>query len=370
MKVPFVDLKRQHDALQPDLGEAVQAVIDETAFISGAYADEFESSFASFLGVDHVVGCGNGTDALELALRSMGVGAGDEVIVPALTWISTSEAVTSAGARPIFADIDPETYTINPEDVARKITEDTAAILPVHLYGHPADMPALCELADAHNLQVLEDCAQAHGASLNGQMMGAWGDAAIFSFYPSKNLGAWGDAGAVATDAADIAHRARLLANHGQEEKHHHQIEGRNSRLDGLQAAVLSAKLPHLDDWNQRRRHHAAEYEKGLSSVGNISSPSSRPGAEHVYHLYVVETPRRDTLQFFLNGQGASTSVHYPTACPFQPCYADRDHVPEDFPVAHQATQRILSLPMFPEMTDAEREHVINCIQRFPPADG
>ena len=370
MDVPFVDLKRQHDALQPELDEAVQSVIDETAFIAGDYARTFENDFASFLGLDHVVGCGNGTDALELALRAMGVGPGDEVIVPAVTWISTAEAVTSAGARPIFADIDPETYTLDPEDTARKITSDTAALLPVHLYGHPADMPLLQELAEAHGLQVLEDCAQAHGASLNGQRMGTWGDAAIFSFYPSKNLGAWGDAGAVATDDADVARRARLLANHGQREKHHHQIEGRNSRLDGLQAAVLSTKLPHLDEWNRNRRRHAAKYREALSGIEDILAPSSRSEATHVYHLYVAESNCRDALRDDLDDKGVSTSIHYPTALPFQPCYADREHTPDDFPVAHQATRRILSLPMFPKMTDRERDYVVRCIQRFASTNG
>jgi dTDP-4-amino-4,6-dideoxygalactose transaminase len=365
MDVPFVDLHRQYQALQAEIDEAQAAVVEEAAFVAGPYAAAFEDAFAAFVGVEHAVGCASGTDALELALEAMGVGPGDEVIVPALTWISTSEAVSNVGAQPVFADIEPDTFTLDPEDAARKLTEATQAILPVHLYGHMAAMPALCDLARDRNLWILEDSAQAHGASWEARAAGTWGDAAIFSFYPSKNLGAWGDAGAVVTDRDDLARHIRLLTNHGQKKKHHHQIEGRNSRMDGLQGTVLSAKLPHLPDWNARREAHAAQYNTLLSDVPAVETPTARPEAEHVYHLYVVEALERDRLQTYLKEREVSTAIHYPTALPFQPCYTHLGHTPDDFPVAHRATQRILSLPMFPELKENELRHVTSALQQF-----
>lgn len=367
MSVPFVDLRREYASIQSDVDAAMQSVIRDTAFISGPYASAFESDFADFLGIDHVVGCANGTDAIELALKALGIGAGDEVIVPALTWISTAESVSAVGARPVFADIDPATYTLDPADAARKVTDATAALLPVHLYGQMADMEALSELAEAHDLRVIEDTAQAHGARRSGRMAGTWGDAATFSFYPSKNLGAWGDAGAVAVSDPEVATRVRRLTNHGQLEKHHHTVEGRNSRLDGLQAAILSAKLPHLDAWNDARRHRAAEYDTLLADVEAVSTPVTQSGNTHVYHLYVVESAHRDALQQHLADEDISTSIHYPTALPFQPCYASRGYTPADFPAAHRATERILSLPIFPLMEDDELRAVADAIQTFAP---
>mgnify|MGYP006425414277 CR=1 FL=1 len=365
MKVPFVDLYRQYNAHQDDLDAAVDTVVQDTAFISGPYARRFESAFADFLGLSHVVGCANGTDAIELALSALGVGSGDEVIVPALTWISTAESVSAVGATPIFADIDPETYTLDLDDTAQCITDSTAAIIPVHLYGQMADMPALCRLAEQENIKIVEDAAQAHGAQLRGRPAGSWGDAATFSFYPSKNLGAWGDAGAVATDDNALARSVRHLTNHGQPQKHQHEVEGRNSRLDGIQAAVLLAKLPHLSDWNQQRRRHADRYDRLLSDLPGVSTPTRRSDGTHVFHLYVIEYARRDTLASFLSERGIATSVHYPVALPFQPCYADYGHVQSDFPHAAAATDRILSLPMFPEMTEKEEAYVANAIQDF-----
>jgi dTDP-4-amino-4,6-dideoxygalactose transaminase len=369
MSVPFVDLHRQYLRIQDEIDAARAAVVRDTAFISGPYARTFEADFAAFVGVEHAVGCANGTDAIELALRALDIGPGDEVIVPALTWISTAEAVSAAGARPVFADIDPKTYTMDPAAVVRAITRDTAALLPVHLYGQLADMPALTEIADAHGLSIVEDSAQAHGASLHGRAAGQWGDAATFSFYPSKNLGAWGDAGAVVTSDDAVAERVRRLTNHGQKRKHHHAFEGRNSRLDGLQAAILSAKLHHLADWNLKRRRHADLYDERLTPVPHVSIPPRRPEGTHVFHLYVIETPHRSALQQHLNARAIDTSIHYPTALPFQPCYADKGHAPEDFPAAHAATQRILSLPMFPEMTDEEGRKVATAIHEFSPDD-
>jgi len=365
MNVPFVDLDRQYQNIKPKIDAARREVVEEAAFIAGSFAQRFEEAFSEFVGTEHAVGCGSGTDALELSLEAMGIGKGDEVIVPALTWISTAEAVSAAGASPVFAKIDPDTYTLDPSDTARKITDATAALLPVHLYGHLADMPGLRELANVHDLNVLEDCAQAHGASLDGCTAGTWGDAAAFSFYPSKNLGAWGDAGAVLTNDQEIAHVVRLLGNHGQEQKHRHQIEGRNSRLDGLQAAILSTKLPHLSDWNRQRRELASHYDSMLSSIDALETPHVSEVATHVYHLYVVEIDRRDALKRYLDDQGVSTSIHYPTALPFQPCYEDRGHSPSDFPTAHCATDRVLSLPMFPEMKKKEVEYVADCIRTF-----
>lgn len=365
MPIPFVDLHRQYEAHRSEIDAAIADVIADTAFISGPHVSAFEAAFARYVGVDHAVGCGNGTDALEMVLDAVGVGPGDEVIVPALTWISTAESVTTAGARPVFADVDPDTYTLDPSDVERKITAATKALIPVHLYGHLADMPALTDLAEAHDLTVIEDAAQAHGAALHDRAAGTWGHAATFSFYPGKNLGAYGDAGAVVTDDAQIAEHVYLLGHHGQPDKHNHQIEGRNSRLDGMQAAVLLAKLPHLDDWNDRRASRAARYGQRLQSCSEVHLPTCRPNARHVYHLYVIETDERDALQTHLDECGVSTSIHYPTALPFQPCYAHLGHAPEDVPVAYKATQRILSLPMFAELTDDEVDTVAESITDF-----
>lgn len=368
MHVPFADIRRQHLSIRREIDAAVRRVVEQASFISGPEVDAFEEAFAEAAGARHVVSCANGTDALELALHAMGAGPGDEVIVPALTWISTAEAVSRTGATVVFADVDEETLLIDPEDVERRITDRTRILLPVHLYGQMAPMPELAALAGQHGLAILEDAAQAHGATLHGRPPGAWGRAATFSFYPSKNLGAWGDAGAVVTDDGALARAIRLRARHGQERKHEHLVEGRNSRLDGIQAAVLSAKLPHLDRWNELRRRHAARYDEALAAIETICTPARRAGARHVFHLYVVQTDARDALCEHLSSAGICTAVHYPTPLPFQPCYRHRGYAPSDFPAARRASQRILSLPLFPEMEQREIDHVVSSIRAFDHA--
>jgi dTDP-4-amino-4,6-dideoxygalactose transaminase len=355
--IPFVDLKAQYKSIQGELDAAMQAVIDNTAFIGGAYAAKFEKEFAAYLGVEHCVACANGTDSLEILLRVLGVGAGDEVIVPAISWISTSEAVSSLGGTPIFVDIDPTYYTLDLELVEAAITARTKVIIPVHLYGQPVDMPRLMQIANKHDIKVLEDCAQAHGATVNGQKIGTFGHCASFSFYPGKNLGAYGDAGGMVTNDADIARTARRIGNHGQEGKHNHLMEGRNSRLDGLQAAVLSVKLPHLEAWTEARIANAQRYNNLLADSG-LELPEVLENGRHVFHLYVVRSPQRDELMQQLQAHDIGTAIHYPTALPFLECYAERGYQASDFPVAHRVTQEILSLPMFAELTAAQQQQV------------
>lgn len=365
--IPFVDLKAQYQSIKEELDAAMQAVIDNTAFIGGSYAAKFEQEFAAYLGVQHCVACANGTDSLEILLRVLGVGAGDEVIVPAISWISTSEAVSSLGGVPVFVDIDPTYYTIDINQIEAAITEKTKAIIPVHLYGQPVDMPRLMKIANKHGLKVLEDCAQAHGATINGQKIGTFGHCASFSFYPGKNLGAYGDAGGMVTNDPAIATIARRIANHGQEGKHNHLMEGRNSRLDGLQAAVLSVKLPYLEQWTEARIANAKHYDKLLADSG-LELPQILDQGRHVFHLYVIRSKEREALMQHLKDQKIGVAIHYPTALPFLECYADRGYQAQDFPVAHQVTQEILSLPMFAELTEAQQAEVVASIQQLTTA--
>lgn len=361
MKVPFVDLKAQYDQLRPSIDEAIQRVLNESAFISGKYASEFERSFAEYIGARHCIAVANGTDALEIGLQAIGIKPGDEVLVPANTWISTAEAVTSVGAIPVFVDIDPSTYNIDPAAISSKLTPRTAAIIPVHLYGLPADMDAIVAIARQNDLKILEDCAQAHGASYNGKVVGNFGDAATFSFYPSKNLGAVGDAGAIVTNDEATAVSARLIANHGQSGKNVHSIEGRNSRMDGIQAAILSIKLPFLDDWITARRRNAASYDSLLRDLP-IRLPAEPEGSRHTYHLYVVQVDGRDRVQAELANAGIETGIHYPTSLPFMEAYSRFSHHPDDFPVSFGQMGRILSLPMYPELTEEMIEYVCQSI--------
>lgn len=363
MKVPFADIKRQYQSLKSEMNAAIDEILENTAFISGKAAKEFEADFSQYAKRDFTIACANGTDSLEILLKAMGVGPGDEVIVPALTWISTGEAVTSVGATPVFVDIDAY-FTIDANLIEEKITAKTKAIIPVHLYGQPADMPRIMEIAKKYGLKVLEDCAQAHGAEMNGQQIATFGDCGSFSFYPGKNLGAYGDAGGMVTNDAEIATIARRIANHGQEGKHNHLMEGRNSRMDGLQAAVLKVKLKYIEGWTDQRIALAKKYEEHLP--GNVIKPKVRLGAKHVFHLYVVRHEKRDALASFLEENGIGTAIHYPTPLPFMPCYSYKQHVESDFPVAAKACSEILSLPMFPELTEEEQAHVINTIASFP----
>lgn len=364
-KIPLVDLSAQYQSIKAELDHAVAAVIAKNAFIGTSgneFVAAFEREFAAFAGNRHCVACGNGTDALEILLRGAGIGPGAEVLVPAVTWIATSEAVTTAGATPIFVDVLPDRYTIDPRAAAAKITSKTQAIIPVHLYGLPADMSDIMQLANKHNLFVLEDCAQAHGAVVGGQPVGTLGHAASYSFYPSKNLGAWGDAGAMVTNDEALASRIRMIAQHGQVgKKHDHRIEGRNSRMDGLQASVLSVKLKHLPSWTKARQGLAARYRTDL--VGAVEAfQSCPPGSQHVYHLFTVEVSRRDDVQRLMAERGIATAVQYPVALPLLEAYSRLNHRAEDFPVASALTRRILSLPLYPELTDSDQHEVVTTL--------
>lgn len=362
--IPLVDLKAQYLSIKEEVDTAMQHVIDDCSFIGGKNVTSFEGRFASYIGVNHCIGCANGTDAIEILLKAMDIGIGDEVIVPAVSWISTSEAVSSVGARPIFVDIDPSTYTIDCNLIEEKLSERTKAIIPVHLYGHPADMNKIMAIAKKNNLFVLEDCAQAHGAKIDGRKVGSFGDCASFSFYPGKNLGAYGDAGCMVTNNEALAAKSRMITNHGQIEKHHHLLEGRNSRLDAIHASVLNVKLDHIDTWNQARQKNASYYTDQLAS-SNIIVPTEKYKCEHVFHLYVIKHKKRDQLKEFLQTNGIGVAIHYPVALPFLGCYSHLSLLEEDFPVASKHQQEILSLPMYPELRQSQMKFVVEKIKEF-----
>lgn len=365
VSVPFGDLHAQYLSIRGEIDAAIQAVISESAYIRGRYVEAFEREFADAIGIENCVSCGNGTDALFIAMHALGVRHGDEVIVPAHSWIATSETVTQAGARVVFCDTDPETFTIDPARIEEKITSRTVGIIPVHLFGQPADMDRVMALAARHKLWVIEDCAQAHLARYRGRPVGTFGVAGTFSFYPGKNLGAMGDAGAIVTRDADLARRMAMFARHGGLTKGDHQVEGINSRLDGLQAAVLSVKLRHLREWTSRRQAAAARYKSLLKPCNGLTLPTVADGREHVWHLYVVQHDRRDDLAAFLAKDGIQTVINYPVALPFLPAYHRLGHSPEDFPVAYRHQSRILSLPISAEISAAQMQIVAQSIRSF-----
>jgi dTDP-4-amino-4,6-dideoxygalactose transaminase len=363
MKIPFVDLHSQYLSIQSEVDSAIADVIAQSAYIRGARVEEFEHAWASTLGIKHCVSCGNGTDALYIAMRGLGVKPGDQVITTAHSWISTSETITQAGAQVVFCDTNYETFNVDPKLIESKITSRTVGIIPVHLYGQACEMDAIMAIAQKHSLWVLEDCAQAHLARYKGKLVGTFGDAATFSFYPGKNLGAYGDAGCLVTGDDQLADWTATFARHGG--KGEHIMEGINSRLDGLQAAILLAKLPHLNSWTESRRRVAALYTKSLTSVAHIETPFLAPECDHVFHLYVIRTDRRDELKRHLADAGVSTSLNYPKALPFYPAYAYLNHDQKDFPVAYANQSRILSLPIYPEISGAMINHVCEKIADF-----
>lgn len=352
MSIPFVDLKAQYDSIKSEIDPAIASVIAETAFIGGPHVAAFEDAFARHCGVSQCVGVANGTDALFVALKTLGIGAGDEVITVANSFVATSEAIRMAGAQVVFVDVDPTTYNIDVARIEEKITPRTKAIIPVHLYGQPADMTSIAEIARKHGLRIVGDAAQAHGALYRGQPIAQLADITCYSFYPGKNLGAYGDGGALVTNNAEWAVAARMFANHGRTKKYDHDLEGVNSRLDGLQAAILNVKLRHLEDWTERRRRNAALYNDALAGT-SLVTPRELAGVRAVYHLYVVRVPegRREALQEHLKASGVNTGIHYPIALPYLNAYRHLGHGPDDFPHARQAASEILSLPMFPELT-------------------
>lgn len=358
MKIEFVDLHAQYLTIKRDIDAVIADVIQKSAYIRGPYVEKFEKDYAALLGVPHCISCANGTDSLYIAMKAMGVGPGDEVITSAHSWISTSETISQTGARVVFVDTEADTFTINPALIEARITPRTKGIIPVHLYGQPADMDPILEIAQRRGLWVMEDCAQSHLARYKGRLTGTMGRVASFSFYPGKNLGAYGDAGAAITADAELARRMTCFARHGGIKKGEHEIEGINSRLDGLQAAVLGVKLPHLPAWTAARQRVAALYDRLLKGVGDVVTPPVAPGREHVYHLYVIRTARRDALMNHLKAHGIPTVLNYPVILPLLQAYQYLGHTPADFPVAYRHQSQILSLPIYPEMTDEMVTHV------------
>src|SRR6195256_4211558 len=365
MPVPFADLQLQYQSIKREVDDAIAGVIRDSAFIRGPYVDSFEQQFAGAVDVKHCVSCANGTDALYLAMTALKVQPGDEVITTAHSWISTSAMISHAGATPVFCDTDGTTFTIEPAAIEAAITARTVGIIPVHLYGQPADMDAIMAIARKHKLWVIEDGAQAHLARYKGRQVGTFGAAATYSFYPGKNLGAMGDAGAVVTNDSALAEHMTMLARHGGLIKHQHHIEGIKSRLDGMQAAILSAKLPHLPDWTRARQDAAKIYDAGLNQIEDVVVPEVGPDRSHVYHLYTIQHRRRDALAAHLNANGVHTAINYPTALPFLPAYSRFKHRPEQFPNAHGQQSRILSLPMFAEITADQQRTVIDLVRQF-----
>lgn len=365
MAVPFNDLHRQYLSLKSELDTAIETTIRNSAFIRGPEVDLFEQEFAKLMKAEHCVSCANGTDALYIAMKSLHLQPSDEVIVPAVSWISTSETVTQAGGTVVFCDINRDSYTINPDDIRQKITPNTVGIIPVHLYGCPADMNEILTIAKEHNLWVIEDCAQSHLADIGSKQVGTFGDIATFSFYPGKNLGAMGDAGALITNDNNIASFSKKFARHGGLVKGDHEIEGINSRLDGLQAAILNVKLPHLQKWTKKRQEIAVNYAQTLQDVGDITLPIVPDGYGHVYHLFVIRTSHRDALRAHLSEAGIASVINYPISLPFLPAYSYLHHSHDDFPVAFAYQSQILSLPIFPEMTEDEVAFVCNTIKAF-----
>lgn len=363
MSIPFVDLHAQYRALKDEIDEAIARTIANSSFVRGHDVEAFEAEYSQLMEAKHTVSCANGTDALYIAMKALGIKAGDEVITTAQSWISTSETIGQHGAKPVFVDIDPTTSTIDVSKIAEKITSRTVGIIPVHLYGQMADMPAVMEIAQRHNLWVIEDCAQAHLATINGKKAGQFGNIATWSFYPGKNLGAMGDAGAITTDDPSLARHMACFARHGGLVKGDHEMEGINSRLDGLQAAILRVKLPHLVSWTTQRRAVAKRYDIMMADIAHIKTPTEVSGREHVYHLYVIETENRDEMAEVLKANGVPTVVNYKRALPFLPAYAHLGHRPEEFPVAFRLQNQILSLPIFAELTEQQQDIVVSAVR-------
>lgn len=365
MKVPFNDLQRHHLDIKDEIDAAIDRVINCSSFIRGEDVDRFEEEFSNLFNVKHTVSCANGTDAITIAAKALDIKKGDEVIVPANSWISSSAAITQAGGTPIFCDVNEYTYCIDVEKIEDKITCNTVGILPVHLFGHPAEMPTIMKIAEKHKLWVIEDCAQGHLGSIDGKLVGTFGNAATFSFYPGKNLGAMGDAGAVVTNDDAMAIKMAMFARHGGLTKGDHKIEGINSRLDGLQAAILRVKLKYLKIWTDKRIFAANRYFEHLKDVNEIICPNILERYKHVFHLFVIRTDHRNELREYLSKRDIQTVINYPIALPLLPAYARYNYSKKDFPVASDFQDKILSLPIFPEIEELQIKHVVDSIQSF-----
>jgi dTDP-4-amino-4,6-dideoxygalactose transaminase len=362
--VPFVDLLAQYNSLKSEIDRGMAEVIGQSAYIRGPMLAAFEREFASAVGAKHAIGVASGTDALNLAVTALGLGPGDEAITVPNTWISTVFAISHVGARPVFVDIDPATGQMDADKLERALTPRTKAILPVHMFGHPAPMDRIMATCRPRGIRVVEDIAQAPLAEVNGQKVGSFGDLACYSFYPSKNLGCYGDGGAVTTNDDKLAERVRYLADYGQKERFHHLFVGWNSRLDTLQAAILRVKLPHLPDWTEARRTRAKRYSELLAGLP-VRLPREALWAKAVYHLYVVEVDRRDECLAYLRTRGVMAQVHYPACVHLQPCYAELGYRSGDFPAAEAAKDRILSLPMYPELTETQMKTIADTLAAF-----
>jgi len=365
MQIPFLDLKAHHQSIRSELDSAIRDVIDSGAFAGGPFVEQFERDFAQFCGAPYAVGVGNGTDALWFALLGLGIGSGDEVITVPMTFIATAEAISFCGATPVFVDIEPETYTMDPARLERAITPRTKAIIPVHLYGQTADMDPILEIAKRHQLHVIEDACQAHGAEYKGKKAGSIGIAGCFSFYPGKNLGAFGEAGAVVTSDERLKSAMQMLRDHGQERKYHHAVVGWNGRMDGIQGAVLQVKLKRLAATNHARRRHARLYNELLTSFHKVTTPTEAKDRTHVYHVYAVRMSDRDRVMKSLSDHGVGCGVHYPIPIHLQPAYESLGYKAGDFPVTEKCAQEFLSLPMFPEMTDVQVKHVVKALSEL-----
>jgi dTDP-4-amino-4,6-dideoxygalactose transaminase len=365
MNIPFVDLKAQYLSIKGDIDSAIQNVISETAFIGGKYVKQFEKEFAELYGVKNCIAVGNGTDSLYIIMKMLGIKAGDEVITSAYSWISSSETISQTGATPVFVDIDSDYYTIDETQIEKYITNKTKAIIPVHIHGQICNMDAILKIAKKHNLYVIEDCAQSHFSELDGKRAGTMGIASSFSFYPGKNLGAYGDAGCILTNDDALADKFRMFANHGALKKHQHQIEGINSRLDGLQAAILSAKLPHILNWTAERKRCAQTYLKLFNNFEPVTCTSIRPNSEHSFHLFLIKVDRRDELHAYLKENGIEAVIHYPKALTNLDCYKYLNLTQGDYPVAIANETKILSLPIYPELTDDSIAYIVKMIKQF-----
>ncbi len=368
MKIPVFDLKRQFQEIKPEIDKSVKEVLNSGSYILGKNVCAFEQEFAKYCGAKYAISVASGTDALRIALRACGIKEGDEVITTPFTFVATSEAIHSMGAKIVFADIDLDFYTIDPQEIEKKLTKKTKAILCVHLYGQPCNMQAITKLAPKYNLKLIEDCAQATGAEYKGRKTGTFGDAGCFSFYPTKNLGAYGDGGIIVTNSKQIAEKTKMLRVHGSKSKYAHSIHGYNSRLDELQAAILRVKLKYLDKWNKSRRENAAYYNKKLSTLeakGFIIRPKEQKDTKHVYHLYVLKVKKRIALMKFLKSRGIGTSYHYPIPLHLQKVYKELGYRRGNFPKAELAAREIVTFPLYPELKKKEIDFIVSCVYQF-----
>ncbi|RHW37263.1 DegT/DnrJ/EryC1/StrS family aminotransferase [Neobacillus notoginsengisoli] len=367
MKVPMLDLSEQYQGLRTEILESMDEVMSSSRFILGKHVKKLENDIAQYSNVAHGIGCANGSDAIHIALQAAGVGPGDEVITTPFTFFATGGAIVRAGATPVYVDIDPETFNIDPAKVEEAVTEKTKAVIPVHLYGQMADMERLAEIAEKYGLAIVEDAAQAIGAKQNGKSVGEMGTAATYSFFPTKNLGAYGDGGMIVTNNEDLAEKMRVIRVHGSKPKYYHHVLGYNSRLDELQAAVLNIKFPHLDKWSENRREKAATYTRLLKErLGDaIVTPFEKEGYYHVFHQYTIRVDKRDELQAYLNEQGVSTMIYYPLPLHVQPVFKDLGYREGDLPISEKAAREALSLPMFPELKLEQQEYVVEKIAEF-----